>query len=315
MAAATGPIPPIGPERGTKPGYEAVARSRGTKPSNNAVERRRGRTRGDFQAMRIRLGLTLAAAMAFAVSLPAPAAGVALVDESGGTDGWSRGTDIAPTGGTDTAPAGSTPERSSAAFSSWSGQYSVYRARTHAVQKADWYCVPASIQMMLNLINGTSDRSTANQTKYWQYAQDHSRYPIRDNGADAAGWAAALRHWGAGNYTVGIHNSMQASLRAAASRMRQTGKPVGMIVWGRNGGHAWVMTGFKSTADPRLTSSYTVTSVQAMGPLWPYGTIGGKSFDPGPREWVAYSELKNKFTEYVQRSAPAWNGRWLTVLP
>jgi hypothetical protein len=198
--------------------------------------------------------------------------------------------------------------------------YSMYRARTHSPQRVTapnqtWYCVPASIQMMLNLIKGDHDRSRAGQDKYYRYAQDNSRYPIIDKGADAAGWAAAMGHWGGGNYTVGVHDSMQASLQAAAKRMRLTGKPVGMIVWGNRGGHAWVMTGFKSTADPKDTDSYTVTSVQAMGPLWPYGTINGKPFDPGPREWVGYSELKNKFTENVQRSAPDWNHRWLTVLP
>ncbi len=88
---------------------------------------------------------------------------------------------------------------------------------------------------------------------------------------------------------------MQASLRAAAKRMRATGKPVGMIVWGRDGGHAWVMTGFRATADPKNTSDYTVTSVQAMGPLWPLGTINGKPFDPGPRTGFV-STLRRKFT-------------------
>jgi len=250
--------------------------------------------------MRLRLALTLAAVLAFAVSLPGPAAAAVLVSESGVSGA-----------GTPAEPA--TPDGASAGASNY--QYSMYRGRTHTVQKTDWYCVPASVQMMLNLVGGDSDKSKANQDRYWRYAQDHSRYPITDNGADAAGWAAALRNWGAGNYWVGVHTSMQASLRAAAKRMRLTGKPVGMIVWGRNGGHAWVMTGFRSTADPMLTDSYAVTSAQAMGPLWPYGTIGGKSFDPGPKEWVSYDVLRKKFTENVQRNAPDWNGRWLTVLP
>jgi hypothetical protein len=171
--------------------------------------------------------------------------------------------------------------------------------------------------MMLNLVNGDSDRSGANQTKYWRYAQEHSRYPVRDNGADAGGWAAALRHWNAGNYSVGVHGSRQAALRAAAKRMRMTGKPVGLIVWGNGGtgGHAWVMTGFRSTADPKFTADYKVTSVQAMGPLWPYGTINGRAYDPGPKEWVGPDELRRKFTRFSDWRAPAWNGRWLTVLP
>ena len=129
--------------------------------------------------------------------------------------------------------------------------------KTHTVQKTDWYCVPASIQMMLNLIKGTHSKGEAAQTMYWRYAQDHSTYPITDNGADAGGWAAAMKHWGGGNYYVGIHTTMQTSLRAAAKRMRATGKPVGMIVWGRHGGHAWVMTGFKSHCRPQSSPTTT----------------------------------------------------------
>ncbi len=214
-----------------------------------------------------------------------------------------------------TEPDSQEPPVTNAVIASAKYSYSIYRARTHAVQKTDWYCVPASIQMMLNLINGTSSHGEAAQFKFWKYAQAHSTYPVLDNGADAGGWAAAMRHWNGGNYSVGVHKTMQASLKAAARRMRATGKPVGMIVWGRNGGHAWVMTGFRATADPKKSSDYIVTSVQAMGPLWPDGTIGGKSFDPGPRDWVSYSTLRHKFTDFRQKSAPTWNGRWLTVLP
>ena len=260
--------------------------------------------------MRIRVTLLLALVLALGIALPGPVAGVVLM-EAPGASGGTTSPNPPDSGGQPTPDSGV----DAGATAQTKYTYSMYRAHTHAVQKSDWYCVPASIQMMLNLINGTSRHGEAAQTTYWRYAQDHSTYPVLDNGADAGGWAAALRHWGAGNYTVGVHNTMQASLQAAARRMRATGKPVGMIVWGKHGGHAWVMTGFKASADPRTNSSFTVTSAQAMGPLWPYGTIGGKSFDPGPREWLSYNTLKNKFTEFVQRSAPAWNGRWLTILP
>ena len=199
----------------------------------------------------------------------------------------------------------------------WQGQYSIYRARTHSVQKTDWYCVPTSIQMMLNLINGDSDKSEANQRRYWEYAQAHSRYPLQDNGADPEGWVAAMAHWGVPGYSVGVSGSMQDALWIAAKRLRLTNKPVGLIVWGNNGtgGHAWVMTGFDSTDDPERTDNYAVTAVQAMGSLWPYGTINGQSFDPGPKDWVGYRELRQKFPKLDYPAAPAWDGQWVTVLP
>ena len=126
--------------------------------------------------MRVRLALTLAAVMAFAVSLPGPAAAALLFSESGASGGAGPSTE--PT----------TPDGGGAgAQANWTGRYSMYRARTHSVQKTNYYCVPTSIQMMLNLINGDSDRSRANQTKYWEYAQTNSKYPVNDNGADAGG--------------------------------------------------------------------------------------------------------------------------------
>ena len=252
--------------------------------------------------MQVRLALTLATLFALVISLPGPAAAAVLVSESGAGGSADVSTDPGTPG--------------SGGAQTWDGRYSVYRAHAHSVQKTNYYCVPTSIQMMLNLLNGHSDRSKANQTKYWKYAQANSRYPVNDNGADAGGWAAALRNWGAGSYSVGVHGSRQASLKAAAKRMRLTGKPVGLIVWGRNrGGHAWVMTGFESTADPKVTDNYTVTDVQAMGSLWPYGTINGKPYDPGPKEWVGYDELRNKFTRFEGRRERDWDGRWVTVLP
>jgi hypothetical protein len=251
-----------------------------------------------------RLALIFAALLALTAMLPGSVAASKLLEDAGGADAASVGSEpgtSAPDGGTVDAR--------------WSGEYSVFRPKTHSVQKTNWYCVPASIQMMLNIVYGDSDRSRAGQDRYWRYAQDNSTYPITDNGADAGGWAKALRHWGAGDYSVGIHGSMEGALRAAASRMRATGKPAGIIVWGSNKGHGWVMTGFRASADPRATSDYSVSSIQAMGSLWPYGTINGKPYDPGPREWVGMAELRNKYTRFYDRNAPAWHGRWLTVLP
>ncbi len=200
-----------------------------------------------------------------------------------------------------------------AAAATWNGRYKVYTADSFSRQVTTYTCVGASIQMMLNMINGDTDKSAKRQKEYWRYAQDHSRFRLTNNGADAKGWALALRNWGAGDYTVGKADSMQASLRTAAQRMRLTGKPVGLLVW--HGGHAWVMTGFESTADPALTSEYKVTAVQAMGPLWPDGTISGKRYDPGPRTWIKTRDLKAKFTAFKQKYTAPWNGRWITVLP
>jgi hypothetical protein len=197
----------------------------------------------------------------------------------------------------------------------WSDSYSVYRKRTFAVQVNDFTCVAASVQMMLNTINGTHNHSTRQQKNIWHYAQANSYYPVSDNGADVGGWVAALEHWGAGKYYFDVSSSMAIALRHAATQMRLTGKPVGIIVWGTHGGHAWVMTGFTSDRDPRSGGNFNVTSIQAMGPLWPLGTIDLHPYDPGPKTWVGMAELTRKFTAYYAPKSPEWVGKWLTVLP
>lgn len=150
---------------------------------------------------------------------------------------------------------------------------------------------------------------------YLRYARENSRYAehIKNGGADPKGWALALRHWGAGYYTVGGKYTRQGSLKQAATRMRATGKPVGLLVL--EGGHAWVMTGFEATADPARTSDFKVTGIQAMGSLWPDGTINGRAYDPGPKTWLSLRQVRNKFTAYRWKQATSWNGRWITVIP
>ena len=200
-----------------------------------------------------------------------------------------------------------------AAATTWSGRYSVYTAGSFSTQHLDYTCVGASVQMMLNMIRGASDHSASVQKTYWRYGNDHNRYFAADKGVDPAGWVAALAHFGAGGYSINVASHFQAGLQDLAVAMRATGKPVGLFV--HHGGHAWVMTGFEATADPRTSSSFQVTAVEVMGPLYPDGTIGGKSYDPGPRTWFSPDKLRAKFTPFRWSRAPEWNGRWVAVVP
>ncbi len=257
---------------------------------------------------RVRRAVALGLVALLAASFAGPLSSLAMIPIGPG----GFGPPAAPPTATPTAsptPATQQPQ------TAWSGSYSVYRKRSFAVQVNDYTCVAASVQMMLNTIKGTHNHSTRQQKKIWHYAQANSYYPVSDNGADVGGWVAALEHWGAGSYYFDASNTMAAALRDAAIQMRKTHKPVGIIVWGTHGGHAWVMTGFTSDHDPLAGGSFTVTSIQAMGPLWPLGTIDGHSYDPGPKTWVSMAELQRKFAAYYAPKSPAWVGKWLTVLP
>ena len=121
----------------------------------------------------------------------------------------------------------------------WSGRYSVHTSGSFSYQHLDYTCVGASVQMMLNTINGTSKHSASAQKAYWRYGRDHSRYKPGNNGVDPVGWVATLEHFGAGDYSINLASRYQSGLRTLAASMAATGRPIGLFV--DHGGHAWVI--------------------------------------------------------------------------
>ncbi len=165
-------------------------------------------------------------------------------------------------------------------------------------------CVGASMQMMLNIM-GDGDRTRRTQGRLQVIARDLSG-PTRDgfkrSGASVRGWTAGLNLLDAGPYRLVGANTLQQALRLAAKSIRETGKPVGLLVW--SGRHAWVMSGFQATADPRKTSKFTVTKAVVMDPLYPYGSSRwGPS--PKPREAISVATLGKQF---VPRRRGTWAG-------
>ncbi len=169
-------------------------------------------------------------------------------------------------------------------------------AQTNFVQ-----CVGASMQMMLNMIRPKDDRTPQTQLELQILARslsgqrpdrpDRQDRPQRQ-GASVRGWTAGLNALGYGPYRMVGATDIGAALRAAARAMRETNRPVGLLVW--RGRHAWVMAGFTSTADPRFTDDYEVTSVIVLDPLYPHGSrIWGPSAKP--RQSLTLEELGRQF--------------------
>jgi hypothetical protein len=172
-------------------------------------------------------------------------------------------------------------------------------AQTNFVQ-----CVGASMQMMLNIM-GRSDRSASTQRRLQAIARDLSG-PTRDGfqrkGASVRGWSAGLNELGAGPYRLVGTDTIDDALRMAARSIRQTGRPVGLLVW--SGRHAWVMSGFQATADPAVTDAFRVTRAIVLDPLYPYGSSKwGPS--PRPREAITTTTLGKQF---VPRRRGTWAG-------
>jgi len=168
-------------------------------------------------------------------------------------------------------------------------------------------CVGASMQMMLN-ISGPNDRTAATQRRLQSLARELSgptRAGFERKGASVRGWTAGLNELGAGPYRLVGVTTLDEAMRLAATSIRATGMPVGLLVWA--GRHAWVMSGFEATADPARTSRFRVTRAIVMDPLYPYGSaIWGRS--PRPREAITTATLGKQFV-------PRRRGTWAGAVP
>ena len=194
-------------------------------------------------------------------------------------------------------------------------------AQTNYVQ-----CVGASMQMMLNIIGSSDDRTARTQLRLQKLARELSgptREGFERKGASVRGWAAGLNELNAGPYRLVGATSLDEALRVAATAIRETNRPVGLLMW--RGRHAWVMSGFTATADPLASRDFAVTGAIVLDPLYPHGSrVWGPS--PSPREALTPRELGRQFVPRRQGSWPggigdgaatmaALSGKYVLVLP
>ncbi len=147
------------------------------------------------------------------------------------------------------------------------GRFSMdlYRRNDHVPQYDKSWCVGASMQMMINIMaSGKPDRTRSTQKALYDLARDISPWVETRPGASVLGWSVGLGEQGYGTFSEMASESRAEALRMAARQMRLTRKPVGLMVW--RGAHAWVMSGFKSTADPAFTDDFDVTAVWIEDP-------------------------------------------------
>jgi hypothetical protein len=136
-------------------------------------------------------------------------------------------------------------------------------------------------------------------------------------GASIIGWTEALNRLDAGPYRLDGTDTIQQALRNAARAMRQTKRPVGLLMW--RGRHAWVMVGFRATADPAKASDFRVTHAIVMDPLYPYGSsTWGRT--PRPGEALTVAELGQQFVQRrrghrASRWLAGYEGKYVTTIP
>ena len=179
-------------------------------------------------------------------------------------------------------------------------------------------CVGASMQMMLNMIRETPDRTAATQLRLFNLARSLRDPTVTPNpswrGASAQGWAAGLTAAGGGPYAVESTATLQEALALAAAAIARTGRPVGLLVW--QGAHAWLMSGFEATGDPATDSSARVTAVRVLDPLYPRPVGSPWGPGPAPDALLSVAQLGRIFVPYrpYSRSTELRN-RFVLVLP
>lgn len=183
----------------------------------------------------------------------------------------------------------------------------LYRSSAMVRQYTNYWCVPAATQSMLNLALGTSNRRYLTQKYYYKLTRQHNRYTYRTLGNDPQGWAWALRYFsrGATTYAARGYTDKYAAMAAIAASIGRTRDPVGITV--RGGTHAWVVLGYRMTADPSEPSKRTILGFYVSGPL-------GTSSDMWPYRYLKVDDFKRYFTRYHEwQRRVIWEGTWVVV--
>ena len=156
----------------------------------------------------------------------------------------------------------------------------LYHRGDFATQVTKVYCVPGAMQTMMNVMDeGATKASKRVQDRLHRLARRLSTDRLRGEGSEPEGWARGLEQLGYGRFKVVAAAARERAIKVAAMAIRRTNRPVGLLVW--RGAHAWVMTGFKATADPALTDDFRVTHVRIVDVWYPrVSSIWGASVKP-----------------------------------
>lgn len=189
------------------------------------------------------------------------------------------------------------------------------------------WCIAASMQMMLNIVlPRKNDGSLKTQTALIELARSFKRASssasgstsslpnnFKPRGASGRGWALGLTQLGAGSYRITSAPTFESAVELVALSIRETGRPAGIVVW--NGTHAWVVSGFESTADPLTSAAFDVTALAVMDPWYPRSTRAYGA-PPKPMAMISVRELKKEYLPWSRPNRTSVNsGRYVLLIP
>ncbi len=181
----------------------------------------------------------------------------------------------------------------------------LYRSTAMVRQFTNYWCVPATVQSMANLVRRTSNRTYSRQAYIYRLTRAHNRYRYATRGNDPQGWAWSMRYFTGRNYQARAYSDKSAAINYIAHSIGRTKHPVGVTV--KAGTHAWVVLGYKQTFDKDEPSKKTLLGLYVSGPL-------GTSADKWPYKYLTVAQFREYFTRYHewQRSVP-WEGKWVVI--
>lgn len=177
----------------------------------------------------------------------------------------------------------------------------------------DW-CAPATVQMVLTIF-GRGDTSEAFQRELvsrideWESWQDS-----HDGGWGPSAMVEALVAYGVTGFEIRAYETRADALRDAAAAISETGSPVVLLAW--RGAHAWLMSGYRADADPRLFPDATVSGAYVLDAWYPrVSSIWGPSDPPGTFQDA--SEMVRNFLPWKRPEGkyPERDGRFLALVP
>jgi hypothetical protein len=181
----------------------------------------------------------------------------------------------------------------------------VYRRSAVVRQYTSYWCVPAAVQTMRNLIRGTSNRTYASQSFLYRQIRMHNRYRYRTAGNDVQGWAWALQRWAYQPYRARAYASKSEALNVIMESIDRTRHPVGVTV--RAGSHAWVVLGFRAAVDPVDPTKRTLLGFYVSGPLL-------SPRDPHPYRYMTIDAFRQVYTRYHEwQRRVIWEGKYVVV--
>ena len=176
------------------------------------------------------------------------------------------------------------------------------------------WCAVAGTQMVL-AANGKAPLTEAFQAELaGRIGEWESRRDSRNGGWGPSAMVKALESYGVPGYEVRRYETRADALRDAARAIEQFDAPVLLMAW--RGAHTWVMTGFRSDADPLLFDDARISGAYVLDPWYPrVSSIWGPSDPPGTFQDA--SEMRRNYLpwERPEGAYPSRDGLFLALVP